>query len=257
MKYQFLLLATLFIFFSCQEKAKQITETVPSRVKTFPKNISDVFDAHGGYDAWNKMNTLSYDIVKEDGSEKQLIDLQNRNELIEGENFIMGFDGTNTWVEADTSYKGNPVFYKNLMFYFYAMPFVIGDDGIIYETTKDLVVNGKSYPGIKISYKNGIGVSSKDEYFVHYDEDTKQMSWLGYTVTYFSKEKSQKISWIKYDDWNNFNGLKLPQSISWYKTENNLPTEFRNKVTFDKISISTVKTKAETFAQRPNAVIAE
>ena len=51
--------------------------------------------------------------------------------------------------------KGIPKFYYNLMFYFYAMPFILADDGIVYEDVKPLDIEGKSYPGIKISYESG------------------------------------------------------------------------------------------------------
>jgi hypothetical protein len=258
MKYQNLgLLLPLLFFFACQEAPRKNTAEVLPMQRSFPKSIEALFNAHGGYDLWSNMNTLSYDIIKEGGSEKQIIDLKDRRERIEGANFTMGFDGTDTWVEADTSYKGNPIFYKNLMFYFYAMPFVIGDDGIVYGETDDLVFDGESYPGIKISYNDGVGVSSKDEYFVHFSSKTNEMVWLGYTVTYFSNEKSAKIGWIKYDDWKTFNGLKLPQSISWFKTENNFPTEFRNKVEFDNILIEKKRIEDKIFAKTKSAIIAE
>ena len=42
------------------------------------------------------------------------------------------------------------------------------------------------------------------------------MAWLAYTVTYFSKEKSNKFNLIKYTDWDAVNGLQLPTAIQWY-----------------------------------------
>lgn len=252
-----LIILSFTLFLSCQENQNTKPEPIETSKKTFPKNIEAIFNAHGGYETWSALNTMSYEIIKDAGPEKQIIDLKNRQERIEGSNFTMGFDGKNTWVDADTSYNGNPIFYKNLMFYFYAMPFVLGDDGIVYETTRELVVDGDTLAGIKISYNDGVGVSSKDEYFVHYNNVTNEMAWLGYTVTYFSKDKSQKISWIKYDDWRMFDGVKLPQSISWYKTENNLPTEFRNKVVFEKVSVTKNKVDPKTFSMTPGAKIAE
>ena len=53
------------------------------------------------------------------------------------------------------------------MFYFYAMPFILADDGIIYEDVAALKFEGKSYPGIKISYESGVGESPEDEYILY------------------------------------------------------------------------------------------
>jgi len=257
MKFQILSLLLLTFFFSCNEVPKQVTVEIEPAKREFPAAVEAIFNAHGTFDSWSKMNSLSYDILKKGNKEEQTIELKDRREHIKGSNFTMGYDGKNTWVEADTTYKGNPVFYKNLMFYFYAMPFVIGDEGIIYNTADDLVFDGVTYPGIRISYNEGVGISPKDEYFVHYDSNTKEMTWLGYTVTYFSNEKSKKIKWIRYDDWATFNGLKLPQSISWFKAEDNVPTEFRNKVVFDNVKISDSKIDDKIFQQTTNAKIAE
>ncbi len=223
----------------------------------YNKDISKIFEAHGGIDTWNDMHMISYEIVKEGGNEKQVIDLKNRNERIDASNFTMGYDGKNFWLEADSTYKGNPIFYKNLMFYFYAMPFVLGDPGIIYTETKELEYNGKLYPGIKISYESGVGVSSDDEYFIHYNPTTYQMEWLGYTVTYFSKEKSKKISWIRYDDWQEINDLRLPKSLAWYNVEENLPIDERSRREFINVQLNQESLDSHFFTKTENATIIE
>ena len=80
------------------------------------------------------------------------------------------------------------------------MPFVLADDGITYTNVEPLIVEGKEYPGIKISYEAEIGESPEDEYIMYYDADSNKMAWLGYTVTYFTKEKSKDWHFIKYAD---------------------------------------------------------
>ena len=57
---------------------------------------------------------MTYEIVKEGGNEKHQIDLVTRNERIEASNFLTGYDGEKVWLQADTSYKGNAIFYHNL-----------------------------------------------------------------------------------------------------------------------------------------------
>ena len=225
----------------------------------YPPELQMIFAKHGGLNTWQKMHAMSYEIVsEEDGNEVQFIDLKNRREKIEAATFVTGYDGQDYWLDADTSiYKGNPVFYHNLMFYFYAMPFVLADDGIVYDSTPPLEFEGKSYPGFRITYNDGVGVSSKDEYFVHYDLDTYEMTWLGYTVTYFSNEKSKKIKWIRYNDWKTINGLLLPNSLSWYKLKNGIPVEPRGKTDFVKVLVQEAPFEDITFEKTPKAVIVE
>jgi hypothetical protein len=63
------------------------------------------------------------------------------------------------------------------------------------------------------------------------------MEWLGYTVTYFSKEKSTKIKWIRYDDWKEINGLILPKSLAWYELEENRPLSEKKRRQFENIIV--------------------
>lgn len=257
MKNLFLLLSVLLTFAACKnDAAKTTTATTPSVDMTkYPEALQKVFTKHGGLDTWNKMRALSFEIVKEDGNEKTEVDLRDRRERIEAPDFKMGYDGTNFWIEADTSFKRSPVFYKNLMFYFYAMPFVVADDGIVYGKTEPLEFEGKTYPGVRISYNDGVGVSSKDEYFVYYDPATFEMAWLAYTVTYFTNEKSSKLGWIRYNDWKTVNGLVLPNSLTWYKSEEGKPTEVRNTREFAKVTVAEKAFDDVVFAKTEAAEI--
>ena len=234
------LICCIIVMAGCQSHDKSdLSNSIIQSKHTieYPVPLIKVFDKHGGLDQWHDMRAMNFEIVKEEGKEITYVDLKNRREMIEANNFTMGYDGTQHWADTDTSYKGNPVFYKNLMFYFFAMPFVLADEGITYTKVDDLVFEGINYPGYKISYGAGIGESPEDEYFMHYDEQN-QMAWLGYTVTYFSKEKAAKISWIRYDDWAIINGLVLPKTLSWYQVENNQPTELRNKREFVNVMVT-------------------
>ncbi len=258
-KYLFLIVAT-YLCYSCNNKGeaieanKEIVQVIDIK---YPDDLSKVFDNHGSLKQWKSMRSMSYDIVKEEGNESQMIDLQNRNERIKASNFESGYDGENYWVVADTSYKSNPKFYTNLIFYFYAMPFVLADEGIIYTKTTPLTFEGVDYPGYRISYNSGVGISPEDEYFIHYDANTNQMAWLGYTVTFFSGEKSDKISWIRYNDWKQINGLKLPNSLSWYNTEEGKITELRNTREFANVIISKEPFPSEKLGMPIGAKIVE
>ena len=249
------ILFTFIVLLSACENSSKASK--PQAKIDYPTELVKVFDKHGGLDKWETMKLMSYEIVKEEGNEKQTIDLQNRREKIEGSNFTSGYDGTDYWVEADTSYKGNVKFYTNLMFYFYAMPFVLADEGIIYTKVDPLVYEGKSYPGLRISYGEDVGISPEDEYFIHYDAETYEMAWLGYTVTFYSGEKSKKVKYIRYDDWKNFNGLQLPNSLTWFKVEDGKLIEPRSTRHFEKVMISDKQIDDAIFNKTAAAKVVE
>ncbi len=258
----------LFVFTSCKNDKNDTTvdssidyKDTELNVTTsvYPEAITKVFEAHGGLDHWKHMQTLEFTIPKATGNEVTITDLHNRNSLITMPKHHIGFDGESVWLKSldTTTYKGNAKFYYNLMFYFYAMPFVLADDGIIYESVEPLKVEGKSYPGIKIAYESGIGESPDDEYVLYYDSETYEMTWLSYTVTYFSKEKSKEFRYIKYSDWQTVNGFLLPKTLTWYNYENNVPTTKQNDLEFKNIRLSKEQTNSDVFKMPADAEVVE
>lgn len=252
-----LVILALFVgFFACKKQVK--TEEKPKQEieqklesTNFPEELRKVFNAHGGLATWKKQRNLVFDLPKDGSREIHHIDLISRKDKIITSNFSMGFDGQDVWfLDSKEVYKGDPVFYHNLMFYFYAMPFVLADDGIHYSPTENLEYEGVSYPGIRISYDNGIGVSSKDEYYLHYDPETFQMQWLGYTVTYRSGEVSDNVKWIRYNDWTTVSGVVLPKSITWYNYEGSTIKEEKSTVFFENIALSNQRKEA-SFYNKP------
>jgi hypothetical protein len=196
---------------------------------------------------------------KPNGKEVTTTNLRTRAELIDTPMYAIGSDGNMLWVneKGDNDYTGNAKFYKGLMMYFYAMPFIVGDDGIIYEDAKPLEFEGKTYPGILISYEAGVGASPDDQYMIYYDEQTGQMQWLGYTVTFGKDEKSTDFHFIRYNNWHTVNGLVLPKSMDWYTYENNVPIEKRNTVEFIDVIVSEDEPDASLFIKPESAKVVE
>ena len=263
-----LLLLLLVAFASCKQSPEKTTieqvsteEVVAQKSisKNYPENISKVFEAHGGLDNWNAMQTLAFTMEKPDGAEITTTDLKSRKAHIEMPNHVLGFNGNDVWLESkDTiAYKGKPKFYYNLMFYFYAMPFVLSDDGITYSEAEPLLFEGVEYPGIRISYGAGVGESPDDEYIIYYDAKTNQMTWLAYTMTFFAKEKSKKFSYIKYGNWQDVDGVKLPKSIQWYNVVDGKPVDVRNEVEFSDVKLSKDKQDASFYEVAEDAEIIE
>ncbi|WGH75875.1 DUF6503 family protein [Tenacibaculum tangerinum] len=251
MKKLLLLIAVTLITMACKnENKKESSIKEETSEVTYPKVLGEVFEKHGGINQWKKMNTLSFTLKKEEHT----IDLHSRKTAVNSPEYSLGFDGKEVWIQQQdtTAFKGNPEFYYNLYFYFYAMPFVLADDGIVYSETTPLTFEGITYPGIKISYKANVGTSPDDNYFIFYHPETKQMAWLGYTVTFFSKEPTDAYKIIRYNDWENVNGLVLPKSITWYaKDENGQPIKPAKEPVEFTMPLLTEATLANSFYEKP------
>lgn len=252
MKKTLLLLLLITVFWSCKNESKSVdykNETLDVTTSIYPENVSKIFEAHGGIDVWNTFKGMYFEIEKPDGNDTYDVSLKSRKSLIKMKHHELGFDGENVWLKnLDTvTYKSNPKFYYNLMFYFYAMPFVLGDDGIHYKDVPALEYNDVSYPGILISYDTGVGESPEDEYILFYHPETYKMEWLAYTVTFFSKEKSKKFNLIKYDQWASIEGVDLPTVIQWHQYANGVVGDVRNEVNFANAKLSKEKPIEDMF----------
>ena len=260
------LLAILLSFAACKNDKKETLEndditniSEEIQKKEYPKDVAAVFIAHGGIDTWNAINNLCFEMESKGGTETHVTSLKNRLSKIEHKDWAIGYDGTNVWLQQhkEDVYKGNARFYHNLMFYFYAMPLILSDDGIIYETLQPTELDGKTYNAVKISYESGVGDSSEDEYIVYSDPETNKMVWLGYTVTYRSGEKSEDWHFIKYDKWQDVNGLLLPEKLTWYNVKDGKPTDERNDILFKKVTATETVLEPSVFAKPVGAVIVE
>ena len=248
-----IVLVLVLLAVSCKKETKNKVNEVKvgtAKNENFPEELGKVFTKHGGIDNWRKMKILSFN----KGEEVHTVDLHSRKTVINHPEYSLGFDGKEVWLdeEKEGNYKGNPMFYYNLYFYFYAMPFVLADEGIIYEKVDDLTFEGVNYLGYKISYKANVGTSPDDNYVVYYNPKTYQMEWLAYTVTFKSKKPSDNLRWIKYHEWENVNGLVLPKKITWYnKNDNGLPSSPKGKALEFTLPLLSQGKLADSFFAKP------
>lgn len=249
-------LAVFAIVTACQptnQETKEESVPVYETPAHHSAALTKVLDAHGGYEKWSSMKSLSY--VK--GEESTVTNLQNRKIRIESMNQTIGFDGNEVWVTPDTVDVSRARFYHNLFFYFYAMPFVVGDPGAYYEDMEPIELRGKTYSGIKVSYGENIGDAPDDNYIIWYDQKSGKMEWLMYTVTYRSGEPSDKYSLIRYDEWTKFNDIELPTSLQWFQYDGETVGESRGDANiFKNVKISTIAPNDSLFAMPANAAIA-
>ena len=257
MKKLIVILIAGFIGIQCKKHEPNHTAKVEKQDRTFPASIAAIFNAHGTYNAWDKMETLKYTIASDKGNQTHTVDLKSRKIIQETPQYLLGFDGKKVWLKQDSTYF-NPKrarFMHNLMFYFYAMPFVLGDAGITYTDVEALNFEGKLYPGIKISFGAGIGDAPEDNYIIYSDPLTHQMAFLAYTVTYGKNKASNKYSLIRYNDWQEVNGIKLPKKLEWHEfTSNTTVGKKRYERIFTDVELSS-KMLPEGYFEKPNNAV--
>ena len=259
-------LCALVLLSSCKENTStsesqpEPVSTIVKPTKVYPDNIKAMFDTHGTLERWNAVKHLGFTLEKESGNEKHIVDMKSRKTRIETDKWTLGFDGNKVWLEQDSTYyqPERARFYHNLMFYFYAMPFVLGDDGITYSDAKPLTFEGVSYPGTKISFGAGVGDAPDDEYIIYRNPNDNTMAWLAYTVTYGRNEKSDRFSYIKYNEWQKTaEGYVLPRKIQWYKVEDGVPKVMANERSFIFPVTETKPLDSSIFEKPENGVFAE
>lgn len=252
-----LLLLVIFSLAACKNdtnKPREVSSYVERIQNRFPSTLQKVFNAHGGLSNWKSTNTIAFSIDSLGNTETHTADLKSRKILIESDNYSLGFDGENIWItDPNKSFKSNPSFYYNLMFYLYTMPFIISDPDIFYTQRNDTNLKFETYGAIHIGFSRSVGDSPQDEYIIYYNKETFEMVWLAYTVTYFNKKRNNDWRYIKYEDWQTVNGLKVPKTLVWYDVKNDKPDNAMRKVDFFDVKISEKKLDDNYFKAGKNS----
>ena len=249
----------LVIMVSCKDKTNETKsdaepyakEELDVTTRVYPQNLTKIFDAHGGIETWNDMETLEFSVEKPEGYEITTTDLKDRYALIEMPKNTIGYDGEVLWIKNkdNNSFEGDPKSYYNAMFYFYAMPFIVSDEGARYAEADPLIFEENMYPGIQMSFKNGVGAFSDNEYILYYDSDSYKMAWLAYKENSDENEKSKAWHFIKYSNWQEVEGLSLPETMVWYNVENNKPTTVNHDIKFVSPMLTTVKMDIRVYGR--------
>lgn len=245
---------------------KGAVETPPRAIDALPTTLRQALQAHGGLDVWDAYQSLEFKLqsVREGDTSlvSSLVDLKNRREHMEAANYQMGFDGDNYWFAADSipDDHPDPIFYINLQFYFFAMPFVAADPGTNYEEMGQRIVDSTTYDVLKLTYEDGIGQAPEDQYLLYFDTESHQLKLLLYSVTYFNAENAENAenyNALWYDEWQTVDGLVVPlraMSYNW-NTENQALGNLRNTKTFFPVDFDKIAPLDAAFAPPENALI--
>jgi len=249
---------TLILLTACKQQAPAPkAPATPAHWANIPAPMLKGLEAHGGLDAWSKMKTMEFSFPKGEATELHQVDLPSRKVRISHPDYTIGYDGQEVWVTPNKEALGSMSarFYHNLIFYFYAIPYVLADPGVNYEVLPDRTVNGKVLDAIKISFNDGVGDAPDDYYIAHFDKETHEFYFLLYTVTYFSGETNENFSAIVYDNWVEQNGLKVPQSMKGFKFAADTLGEQRYERIFDDIRLTDIALEDVLFEMPDGAVI--
>ena len=255
------LLIAIFLIAGCGGASNKTTSE-SSASAAHQSLITQAIEAHGGIDSWRSYRTLAFDYVSARGEQRSqesiMLDLQTRHERISGANYEMGYNGTDYWqlLGEEGMEEKNPTFFINLQFYFFAMPFVLADDGIVEESLGKKELNGKTYEVVKITFEAGTGVAPEDQYIVYLDPETKRMEALLYSVTYFNKDNAEKYSALHYTEWQEASGLVVPKVIQRYAWDADKEAfgEARGEKLFPKVAFSATAPDARIFAKPEGAL---
>lgn len=188
-----------------------------------PEALQAAWKAHGGLDTWRAQRSARYTFERTVGDtstqDEQFIDLHDRRVRITGDDFVLGFDGAEAWVAPDLDafpYDSDPRFYTSTYFYFWAMPFLLADPGVIATDAGTTTLNGTTYNVTEIRYEDDVGDSPDDVYIAYTDAETHELDVLRFSVTYGGRESEPDMALV-FDEWTTINGLKLPVE-SHYRT---------------------------------------
>lgn len=245
---------------SCAPPNNETTTAAPSELadpsEAVPPVLGQALDAHGGLARWQAQQRLEYDVHRKGTLlDHQLIALRPRKVLLTGDGYTIGYDGTHHWVSPDTSaFAGDVRFYHNLQFYFMALPFLFADPGIRYEPLEPRTIRDRTYDGVRIRFEPDVGDASDDEYLAYFDPDTHHLTWLLYTVTYFSGEPNDEYSARWYQAWHEVNGLLLPERVISYRWDNDAPGEVRDTTEYRNVALSEIPPDESIFLMPTEAM---
>ena len=218
--------------------------------------LAQGIEAHGGLAQWESMGSLAYDVTRGQKSERHLTALRTRQTIQEGPGYRLGYDGERVWVEPRVdSFPGDPNFSRGLDFYFFAIPFVLADPGTVHEDLGTVLMDGSPYDAVKVSFEAGVGDSPNDFYIAHFHPETNQLAYLLYTVTYRSGEPNENYSLRAYEEWQEVNGLIVPQKIVSYQwdPETRQSGEKRGESLFTSVSVLPEIPDTNIFAKPESA----
>ncbi len=181
--------------------------------------LDATFEAHGGLKQWRKQRQMTYTLkgfplsLQVARPNRSTVDLHNRSNRIEGEGFVVAFDGSQAWSTPGPEAVGLPPrFFALGSFYFIGMPFVFADPDLILQEKATETFRGKAYRVVHVRYPSGTGHSSKDDYTLFIDPETDRLALIHHSVT---ETGIERVTWV-FDEWKKVKKLLVPARMTFY-----------------------------------------
>jgi hypothetical protein len=220
--------------------------------------LDATFEAHGGLKQWRKLRQMTYTLngfplsAQVARPNRSTVDLYNRFNRIEGEGFIVAFDGTRAWCTPGPEAVGLPPrFFALGSFYFIGMPFVFADPGVVLQERATETFRGKAYRVVQVSYPSGTGYSSKDDYTLFIDPETDRLGLIHHSVTETGVER---VTWV-FDEWQKVEKLLVPVRMTLYMGWNPDDPGDGKSFTIEDVRFSRKAPDPDIYAPPTDAVI--
>ncbi len=228
-----LLCVTVLAAIGCSSKIPLPAELAGAGLESEERGravVERAIEAHGGRDAWERLEDISFAIQDEwfglpalgtpwpvpdptvhytfhYGLNKGLVEFDDAPEL------QWGYDSVEGWIAENGERRyadvADATFIVPTQAYFFGLPFKFGDDGVRYHDTGMKEIDGKNLDAVLITFGEGIG-AVQDRYEAFFDPDTGRLVYITYTVY----EKSPLIEGeARYVEWQTVDGLLVPKRI--------------------------------------------
>ncbi len=225
-------------------------------------------EAHGGIAKWKSFASVEFDqtwsSAKGVKKDHQLFDLRSRDGLIMSEAYTLGAIGGEVWIKPALDALGGtpPRFYMWTPFYFFGMPFVFADPGVVQESLGKKMFQGQECDAVKVTFKKGTGDSADDFYVAYVDQQSSQLRLVSYVVTYAALRKNKPMDQLEphalvFEEWQDANGLRVPKRGKFYNWKNeNIEGEPLGVMEFSNVAFSEKSPESAKFAKPADALVA-
>lgn len=248
-----LVFCSLLLLWTCRPAEENSDENA----RLYPAYFQELLQAHGGLEQWSEFGSMQFQLTSNGNTETHIIDLKNRKDLIKADTFSIGYDGKEVWVSPDkAAYPGKSArFYHNLYFYFYAIPFVLADPGVKHEQLDKMELNGKNYNVISATFDEEVGETPEDIYRLLIDPESNRLEWVLYTVTFFDGKRNDQFNALKYEHYQEHQGLLFPQELTGYAYENGQIGGIRYNVKLENLQLKEQQPDQQQFEMPKNAEV--
>ncbi len=193
-----------------------------------------MIEAHGGLERWRSAPTVSFDITSEpDGKDFRVMVEQGarrayhdyrRSAAHPAKEAWISWDGKQAWSEnyldptSTRIARGSPRIVALLNYYFFNLPWVAADPGVILSApgTGRFWEDPTEYITVKMTFEPDVGDSPNDIFVLYIDPTSYRLRATEYNFTYSGVRGPPRIA--IYEEFTTVDGLTVPTVISIYGT---------------------------------------